>query len=125
MMKDGDEIGRRIVAIEKRVEMLEDNQEEYVRTMHSVDTKVKSIDGRIEEEFKILVKSNENMREMIQQQSVQNNEILHKVLDVNDKAVERSTESDLKKYENMVQLITSLLTSGGVLYLLVQHFIGG
>ena len=125
MTKDGQEIDRRIQAIEKRVEMLEENQEEQLKTMHAVNKKVDKIDGRINDEFKTMVKSSENMRELIQQQSEQNNNILLKVLDGNQKADERAVEREQRKYEQRVQLVTSLLTTGGVVYLLVQHLLGG
>lgn len=125
MVKEGQEIDRRIEAIEKRVTMLEENQEEQLKTMHAVNEKVDKIDGRINDEFKTMVKSTENMRELIQQQSVQNNDILHKVLDGNQKADERAVEREQRKYEQKVQLVTSLLTTGGVVYLLVQHLLGG
>lgn len=125
MVKEGQEIDKRIEAIEKRVTMLEENQEEQLKTMHAVNEKVDKIDGRINDEFKTMVKSSENMRELIQQQSVQNNDILHKVLDGNQKADERAVEREQRRYEQRVQLATSLLTTGGVVYLLIQHLLGG
>lgn len=125
MTKEGQDIDKRFLEIEKRVEMLEENQEEQLKTMHAVNEKVDKIDGRINDEFKTMVKSTENMRELIQQQSAQNNDILHKVLDGNQKADERAVEREQRKYEQKVQLVTSLLTTGGVVYLLVQHLLGG
>ena len=125
MAKEGQDIDKRFQAIEKRVEMLEENQEEQLKTMHAVNDKVDKIDSRINDEFKTMVKSTENMRELIQQQSAQNNDILHKVLDGNQKADERAVEREQRKYEQRVQLVTSLLTTGGVVYLLVQHLLGG
>ena len=125
MVKEGQDIDKRFQEIEKRVEMLEENQEEQLKTMHAVATKVDKIDGRIDDEFKTMVKSTENMRELIQQQSAQNNDILHKVLDGNQKADERDDEREQRKYEQRIQLVTSLLTTGGVVYLLVQHLLGG
>ena len=125
MVKEGQEIDKRFQAIEKRVEMLEENQEEQLKTMHAVNSKVDKIDGRIDDEFKTMVKSTENMRELIHQQSEQNNNILHKVLDGNQKAEERDDEREQRKYEQKVQFWTSLLTTGGVLYLLAQHLLGG
>lgn len=125
MTKEGQDIDKRFQAIEKRVEMLEENQEEQLKTMHAVNEKVDKIDSRINDEFKTMVKSTENMRELIQQQSVQNNDILHKVLDGNQKADERAVEREHRRYEQKVQLVTSLLTTGGVVYLLIQHLLGG
>lgn len=125
MTKEGQDIDKRFQAIEKRVEMLEENQEEQLKTMHAVNAKVDKIDGRIDDEFKTMVKSTENMRELIHQQSEQNNNILLKVLDGNQKADERAVEREHRKYEQRVQLATSLLTTGGVVYLLIQHLLGG
>lgn len=125
MAEEGHGIDKRFQAIEKRVKILEENQEEQLKTMHAVNEKIDGIDGRINEEFKTMVKSSENMRELIHQQSAQNNNILHKVLDGNQKAEERAEDRESRKYEQKVQLWTSILTTGGVVYLLVQHLLGG
>lgn len=116
-------VEERITKIESRLEVLEVQQFEYNKKIVEVDSKVDDISGKIDTEFKNVFDGNAYLSRLLDTQVDQNNKILSKVLEGNQKTEERDSELKRTRMLNVTQLCMTLLSSGGLIFMVVQFFI--
>lgn len=114
-------VDNRLALLEKRVEVIEKNQKEYTETINAVDEKVTSLNNRIGVEFSALADSNKHLRDHLTKQDDQYDKIVNTVLVGNQKAEERADEYKTKQWADVLQLVSTLVTSGGIVYIIIEY----
>ena len=115
-------VEKRFELLEKRVEVIEKNQQDYTEAINAVDKKVTSLNRRIGEEFSALAESNKHLRDHLTKQDDQYDKIVNTVLVGNQKAEERADEYRTMQWADVLQLVSTLVTSGGILYIIAEYF---
>lgn len=113
-----------MASFERRIELLETSYEQYGQTLGTVDEKVTHLTGKVDGEFSKMIDSTNHLRGFIDMQGEQNNRILQKVLEGNQKAEERDDVLKTKKWSDWVQIITTLISSGGLIFIIIKYFLG-
>lgn len=114
-------VDNRLALLEKRVEVIENNQKEYTETINAVDGKVTSLNNRISAEFSALGDSNKHLRDHLTKQDDQYDKIVNTLLVGNQKAKERADEYRTKQWANVLQLVSTLVNSGGIVYIIIEY----
>ena len=113
------------VDIEDEIKELKQGQEVQKKDMDKLNNKVENLSNELKGNVAYLVESNKHLREVLNRQDEQIDRVLTTVLQGNQETKKIAEERENLKLEGRIQFWTSLLTTGGVLYLLAQHLLGG
>ena len=111
--------------IEGEIKGLKQGQDVQKKDMDILNNKVENLSNELKGNVNYLVESNKHLREVLNKQDEQIDRVLTTVLQGNQETKKITEERENLKIEGRIQLWTSLLTTGGVLYLLAQHLLGG
>ena len=113
------------VDIEDEIKELKQGQVVQKKDMDKLNNKVENLANELKGNVNYLVESNKHLREVLNRQDEQIDRVLTTVLQGNQETKKIAEERENLKLEGRIQFWTSLLTTGGVLYLLAQHLLGG
>lgn len=111
--------------IEDEIKVLKQGQDVQKKDMDKLNNKVDNLANELKGNVNYLVESNKHLRELLNKQNEQIDRVLITVLQGNQETKKIAEERENLKIEGRIQFWTSLLTTGGVLYLLAQHLLGG
>lgn len=115
------EIKVEIKELEGRIGFMGNKQEISELKLQAIRIEVTKLDKRISEDYKSILENDKRMESLMSEQRNQNSKILSNILDGHQKEDKRLHEYKTTKWGDIVKIIITALTAGGIGYVIIEQ----